>query len=154
MRSISLAHRRTPECRKRRTRGSALIEISMMAPWLLFLFVGVFDMGFYTYSMISVENAARVAAEYTSGNASVAASQSGACSRARNELASLPNASSMPSACDAAPLIVTASSVTGPDGSPATSVSVTYRSNSLIPIPGLLMGQLNITRNVQMRVKP
>jgi Flp pilus assembly protein TadG len=125
-----------------------------MAPWLLFLFVGIFDMGFYTYSMIAVENAARVAAEYTSGYHSVAADQSGACTRVRNELAGLPNASSMPSDCSAAPLIVTASAVTGPDGSPATSVSVTYRSNQLVPIPGLLIGQLNITRNVQMRVKP
>jgi Flp pilus assembly protein TadG len=140
--------------RRRRARGSALIEVSLMAPWILFLFVGIFDMGFYTYSMIAVENAARVAAEYTSGYQSVAADQAGACTRVRHELAGLPNAPSMPSTCNAAPLIVTASSVTGPDGKPATSVSVTYRSNRLVPIPGLLMGQLNITRNVQMRVKP
>jgi TadE-like protein len=127
-----------------------------MAPWILFLFVGIFDMGFYTYSMIAVENAARVAAEYTSGNQATASDQSGACRRVKNELASLTNASSFPTGCDAAPLTVTASysATGGPDAKPATTVSVAYRSNQLIPIPGLLMGQLNLTRTVVMRVKP
>lgn len=141
---------------KRRSRGSALIEVSLMAPWILFLFVGIFDMGFYTYAMISVENAARVAAEYTSGSQTAASDQSGACTRAKNELSMMLNSGSFPSGCGALPLKVTAtySATGGPDGNPATTVSVAYRSNQMIPIPGLLMGQLNITRTVVMRVKP
>jgi len=142
-----------PARQRRRENGSALIEITLLCPWFLFLFVGVVDLGFYTYSLIGVENAARVAAEYTSKSTSVAADQSGACTRVLAELASLPNVSGL-SSCGSAPLTVTASSVTGPDSSAATSVSVTYQSRNLIPIPGLLMGRLNVTRNVQMRVQP
>jgi hypothetical protein len=50
--------------------------------------------------------------------------------------------------------LATATSTTGPDGSPATTVAVTYQSANLIPIPGLMMGRLNVTRSVQMRVSP
>jgi Flp pilus assembly protein TadG len=135
-----------------REKGSALIELSLLAPWILFLFVGVVDMGFYTYALISVENATRVAAEYTSQSSGVVADQTTACAMVRAELVSLPNVTSL-SSCGANPLTVTATSITGVDGSPATSVSVTYQGVSLIPIPGLLMGRLNVTRNVQMRVR-
>ena len=85
--------------RNRRQRGSAVVEVSLLAPWILFLFVGMFDMGMYTYSMIGVENAARVAAEYTSQNTSVAADKDGACTRAMAEMAMLPNVSSQAN-CD------------------------------------------------------
>ena len=142
-----------PRLRKRKSRGSAVVELTLIAPWFLFLFVGAVDMGFFTYSLISVENAARIAAEYTSKNSLVAADQSTACTKVRNELAMLPNIGSV-SDCSNSTLTVTANSVTGPDSKPATSVSVTYRGLSLIPIPGLLTGRLSFTRNVQMRVKP
>src|SRR5690348_14828389 len=76
---------------KSRLRGSALVEITLLAPWILFLFVGAFDMGMYTYSMVGVENAARVAAEYTSKSPSTAADSSGALTIACAEVAMLPN---------------------------------------------------------------
>src|SRR5437016_1297390 len=142
-----------PAPRMCRRKGNALIELTLLSPWVLFLFVGIVDMGFYCYSLIAVENAARVAAEYTSTSASVAASQSGACTKVLAELSSLPNVSGL-STCGATPLTVTATSVTGIDGGAATSVSVTYQGVQLIPIPGLLMGRLNVTRIVQMRVQP
>jgi Flp pilus assembly protein TadG len=141
---------------KRRSKsntGSALVELTLLAPWILFLFVGVVDLGFYSYALISVENAARVAAEYTSQSSSVAADATTACTMVRAELANLPNLSGL-SSCSATPLTVTATSATGPDGAAATSVSVTYQGVSLIPIPGMLMGRLNVTRNVQMMVQP
>jgi len=137
----------------RRRKGNALIELTLLSPWVLFLFVGIVDMGFFCYSLIAVENAARVAAEFTSKSALVAASQSAACTKVLAELSSLPNVSSL-TTCDATPLTVTAAAVTGIDGGAATSVSVTYQGVNLIPIPGLLMGRLNVTRNVQMRVQP
>lgn len=139
--------------RKRRERGSALIELTLLAPWLLFLFVGVVDMGFFTYSLIAVENAARIGAEYTSGSSTLAADELNACIKVRHELAMLPNVAGLAD-CGNSTLTVTAVAVTGPDSKPATSVSVTYRGVGLIPIPGLLMGRLTFTRNVQMRVKP
>jgi Flp pilus assembly protein TadG len=142
-----------PARRESRESGTSVVELSLLFPWIFFLFVGAFDMGFFTYSLVSVENAARVAAEYTSKSASVAADSSGACTKVLAELAMLPNMGGV-STCGASPLTVQATSVTGPDGNPATSVSVTYSGNNLVPIPGLLMGRLNVTRIVKMRVKP
>jgi hypothetical protein len=46
---------------------------------------------------------------------------------------------------------VTASSITGVDGSPATRVRVTFQTMMLLPIPGVFNGQLTITRQVDMR---
>jgi hypothetical protein len=55
--------------------------------------------------------------------------------------------------CGAAPLIVTASSVSGADGQPASQVTVTYQTLSLIPIPGLLQKQFWISYTVQFRLR-
>ena len=123
-----------------------------MSPWIFFLFVGVVDLGFFSYSLIAVENAARVGAQYACKSPSAASDLTHVCPRVLNELAMLPNLGGVTS-CNAAPLKVTVTSLLGPDNSPATSVSVTYNF-SLIPIPGLLAGTLNVTRNVQMRVNP
>jgi Flp pilus assembly protein TadG len=142
-----------PARRSRRRRGSALVELTLIAPWLLFLFVGVVDVGFFTYSLIAIENAARIAAEYTSKNLALAGNTDAACTKARAELEMLPGVASLAN-CSNSTLTVTAASVNGPDLKPATSVSVTYRGVTLIPIPGLLRGRLSFTRNVQMRVKP
>jgi Flp pilus assembly protein TadG len=144
---------------KRRQRGSAVIEVALLAPWILFLFVGMFDMGMYTYSMMGVENAARVAAEYTSKSPTVAADSTGALAIVCREVAMLPNVGTSANCnSNTGSVQVTATALgTSPasvDGKPATQVSVTYSGNQLIPIPGLLMGKLNITRTIQMRVKP
>jgi hypothetical protein len=128
------------------------VEATLLAPWVLFLAVGTLDMGFFAHALIAVENAVRVGGEYTAQGSAFAANQSGACTKVLAELASLPNVAGL-TTCSAAPVIVTATSVTGPDGSPATTVSVTYRTVALIPIPGLLTRQLNFTRSVTMRVK-
>jgi hypothetical protein len=116
--------------------------------------VGIVDVGFFNYSLIAVENAARVAATYTSKSHAAASNQAGACTRVLLEMARVPELSGV-TTCGAVPLIVTAVSLpAGPDGQEATSVTVTYRTAAMIPIPGLLTGRLDITRNVQMRVKP
>ena len=131
-------------------RGHAVIEVALLSPWIFFLFMGTLDMGFYTHAMIATQNAARAAAAYTSRSALTATDASGACRYALTELKAMSNVRNLKT-CNASPLVVTASSVTGADGSPASSVSVTYRSNKMIPIPGLT-GRLNITRTVQMMV--
>lgn len=135
-------------------RGHAVIEVALMAPWLLFLFVGTFDIGYYTYSLIAAENAARVAAEYASQNTTTAVDQAGACRYVLAEMSTLPNVRNLSAwRCNAVPLQVTATlSPTGPDGHPATSVTVTYQTPMLVPIPGLT-GSLSITRNAQMRLR-
>lgn len=136
----------------RRERGSAFVEFVLLFPILFFLFIGAFDAGFFCYTMITVQSAARVAALYTSGSSATSASQSGACTYVLGELQSMPNYSSLPSACGASPLTVTAQSLTGPDGQPASKVTVTYQTVQLIPIVGL-PGQLSVTRSVEMRVR-
>lgn len=164
MRSLSNRSELLPHSlsqRNRRRRGSAVVEIALLAPWILFLFVGAFDMGMYTYSMVGVENAARVAVEYTSKSPSTAADSTGARSVACAEVALLPNVGGQAN-CNAGNghFTVTAQALdnttTPPsiDGKPATLVTVTYTGNQLIPIPGLLMGQLNLTRTIEMRVRP
>lgn len=140
-------------------RGHAAIEIALMSPWILLLFAGVFDFGFYAYSIISVENAARAAALQTSGAAETADSSQLACALVIDELRTANNVGSGVScpvcspgaACTAGPITVQATAVTGPDGLPASQVSVTYTSPQLFPLPWL-MGRLTITRQVQMKV--
>lgn len=137
--------------RSKSKRGSSMVEFCLMAPWILFLFMGAFDFGFYAYAIICTENAARVAASVTSANSSSAADSAAACAYALNELNALPNVTGL-TTCAALPVQVTATAVNGPDGSPASQVSVTYQTNQLIPIPGLT-GKLTLTRTAQMRVK-
>jgi hypothetical protein len=132
-------------------RGHAVIEATLLAPWIFFLFIGVFDMGFYAVALICTENAARAAVSYTASSAGTAADSTGACQYALTEMNAMSNARSLAS-CSAAPLTVTATSVSGADGSAASQVTVTYQTMSLIPILSL-PAQYTIARTVQQRVK-
>ena len=131
--------------------GHAVIELSLIAPWILFLFMGIIDLGFYGYALISTENAARTAALGTSADNATAADSSLACQYALAELRPMANAQSL-STCASLPVIVSAAAATGADGAPVSRVSVTYRTTGLFPIPGL-MGQLTVTRTAEMRIK-
>lgn len=123
-----------------------------MAPWLVFLFAGAFDWGFYAYALISVQNAARVAVQYTSGSATTATDATTACSYVLAELRGEPNIGTTVTTCNALPLIVTATSTTGPDSAAAAKVVVTYQTVKLVPIPGILVGQITLVRNAIMRI--
>jgi hypothetical protein len=127
------------------------MEVALLAPFIFFMFSGALDMGFYEVSLIATQNAARVAAEYTSKGASTAADSASACTYVLDEMKSISNVRNLTS-CGASPLVVTATSVTGVDGSPASSVSVTYTSDKMIAIPGLT-NRLTVTRTVQMRIR-
>jgi Flp pilus assembly protein TadG len=136
-----------------REKGHAALEAAFLMPWIIFLFVGAFDMGFYCYALICTENAARVATMYTSTSNTTSNDTTTACSLALGELGSANNLSGV-TTCDSLPLIVTVSSPTGPDGAATSQVAVTYQSANMIPIPGLLMGRLTVTRTAQMRIRP
>jgi Flp pilus assembly protein TadG len=138
--------------RARRERGSAVIEVSLMAPWIFFLLVGVLDLGFYCYAAIATENAARIAAEYSTSSPATAGDSAGACTYALQEMLMLPRITSSMN-CQSLPFVVTVTPVTGPDGTPASSASATYQTMPMIPIPGILQGQLTLTRTVEMKVK-
>jgi Flp pilus assembly protein TadG len=131
-------------------RGHAIVEVTLIAPWIFFLFVGTLNAGFFLYDLICAQNAVRVAATYTSSSLKLAADSAGACRAALLELNQLPNVRNV-STCSSLPVIVTANLVSGVDSAQASNVSLTYQTVPLIPMPGLV-SQLTITRTVQMRV--
>jgi Flp pilus assembly protein TadG len=137
--------------RSNRDRGHSVVEAALIAPWFFLLFAGVLDYGFYAYALISTENAARVAAFHAASSQEFAADHAAACALALKELRALPNVGDNVNACGELPVVVTAQSVTGPDGAPAARVSVTYESLQLFPIPGL-RGKLTVTRISEARV--
>lgn len=145
--AVPSANTRNPQ------RGHAFLELAFFMPVFFFLFVGTFDLGFYSYALICTQSAARVAVEATSASGSLAGSSSTACTAAIGVMSTVPNGGSLPATCNAMPLTVSATSVTASDGSTASQVAVKYRTNLLIPIPGLLEGQLVVQRVAEMRVR-
>jgi Flp pilus assembly protein TadG len=135
-----------------KTRGAAMLELALLSPWVIFLFIGVVDWGFYAVSLISLENATRVAAVYAStGNSS---DTDGICTILRNELGSLSNMQGVSTCGGSSPVSFTPTTLTGassPDGNNAIQMSVTYTTPQMIPIPGLLASKFTITRTVKMR---
>ena len=137
--------------------GHAIIETTLMMPWIFFLFVGVLDFGFYSYAIICTQNAARAAAvanAFSTGNATDSVS---ACALVIQEMNSLPNMRSV-STCSGTlsqtqPVNVTVpNTVPTRQGLPAAEVTVTYLSVPMIPIPGVLMGQMTITKTVDVPI--
>ena len=116
-----------------------MLEMAFYLPWIFFFFIGAVDWGFFAHALVSVENASRVAAMYTSQSSAYAADSTGACTVVLNELRNLPNIKNVVTSCGGTnPVTVTATQITGPDGNAASRVSVTYTSLNLVPIPGLL----------------
>ncbi len=155
--------------RKRGRRGGAMVEFALMMPWILFLFMGIYDFGFYAYAAICVQNAARAAAI---NSAQPTTAVAGSCQAALNEMAMLPNIGPSPSTglcgssgqpTSATPVIIqsnTLSNSTTPKcadcslNSAATSiqVAVTYQTVPLFIVPGALTGRLTLTRVAEVRV--
>jgi Flp pilus assembly protein TadG len=143
-------------------RGNSVVEFALMLPWLLLMFTGLFDFGFYAYALIAVENASRVAVLHCNANVSAASDQGGACSLATQELIGLPNITAASTgACTGDPVTVTTgycdgqtacgAAGTSADGAPAAYVTVKYRVPPMfrLPIPGVTY----ITRAAEMRLR-
>lgn len=155
--------------RRRRRRGNAIIEFSLIAPWYVFLLIGAFDFGFFVYSLNAAQTAARQGAYFCSTSAEAQCSDSAAspqCGYALDQLKMLPNVGSSLTTCgtgtsvtsDAPVSVVTTSplaSGSSPDGQADSSVGLTvvYLTPQLIPIPGLLPGQVTIVRTVKMKFR-
>lgn len=141
--------------RKRSQCGASIIEFALMLPWIIFLFVGAFDWGFYAHALISTENAARVGAIYAANLSSGTPATSTACGLVLNELsiasnvAGLTTCGSGSSVTDAAPVAVSLTCTTL-DSINAVQVAVTYRTVQLVPIPGLLTGKVTLYRTAQL----
>jgi Flp pilus assembly protein TadG len=149
---------------KRSESGSSIVEMALLAPWIFFLFIGIFDLGFYLYAASCAQSAARIAAIQTASNPGLSSGllQSMACNAAILEMIRVPNTHTI-AGCDAAPLVVTqqtlnntttpacADCVIDPTGV-STLVTVTYQSGLFVPIPGLLKNHLNLTRTSETRM--
>jgi Flp pilus assembly protein TadG len=150
--------------------GNVIVEVSLMTPWILFLFVGVLDFGYYSYAAIATQNAARAAALRTSAN-TAAVNNVLACDAALIELKGLPNMAGV-TACVASPASITnaqpvAASVTmltnattpmcadcaSIAAATSAQAAITYETLPMVPIPGLLMGRLRLTRVAEMRIR-
>jgi Flp pilus assembly protein TadG len=130
-----------------------MIEMVLIMPWIFFLFIGALDWGFYASALVSVQAAARSAALYTSGSKDVAADSDTACTLVLAELRKLPNIGTAVTSCGTNPVVTAVKVDNGPDGQMASTVSITYQTISLIPIPGLLASQVTMQRSVTMRVR-
>jgi Flp pilus assembly protein TadG len=162
---------------RRNRDGSAVVEFALMMPWLAFIFVGVIDFGFYAYAAICTESAARVAGIYASGSLglanSAAASNTVVCPQVLGELKGLPNIPNTLTTCASGPggitnaqpvAVVTAvlTCATSPKAADCTAsplvspssvqLAVTYQSVPMIPIPGVMMNRLTLTRIAEVRI--
>jgi Flp pilus assembly protein TadG len=145
--------------KRHRTRGSSIIEFSLMTPWLIFMFIAAMDWGFYAYALIATESAARVACLYTASSSTTATDSTTACTYALDQLRRMSNVGTGMNACatgsavsSSSPVGISATSVTGPDGNAAAQVAVTYLTPVYIPMLGQIPKQLTITKTVQMRI--
>lgn len=140
--------------REYRRRGHAAIEAAVLVPAFIFCSIGVFDAGFYCWALIATQNAARAVAVYamTVYGANATPSATIACGYALQTLRGAPNVGSSLSACTAAPVQVTFSQVNDAFAKPAATATVVYQTIPLLPLPGIVAGQLTITRTVQMRI--
>jgi Flp pilus assembly protein TadG len=131
-------------------RGNSIVEFSLIVPWYVFLFIGAFDLGLYSYALISVQDAARIAAVHCSASLS-AITDGRACTLVKDQLQNMPNA---PTTCAGNPLTVTAAASSGPEGvaNSAVQVTVSYVMPALPGISNLIPGQYTVTRSVTMKI--
>jgi Flp pilus assembly protein TadG len=150
---------KSPAARRSRQRGHAAIEVGLMLPWLVFCFVGAFDLGSASYALISVQSAARIAANYGAQSSTVAQSSSFtdgtiACQYALDSLRYAPRVGTSTTTCSGSSLVRVAASYNSPGsyGLPSAKVTVTYTLN-MIPLPGLLPSSVSISRSVELPIR-
>lgn len=157
-----------------------MVEMALMLPWLVFLFVGILDIGFYSYAAICTQNAARTVALQLSqikpGTDTLADLNAAACQPALGELNGLPNMARITScaaqgaasasdpvavwvlqlSCTSSPECAdcnsTVCALTAPPPPQSIQAWVTYLGPQMVPIPGVLTGKLALTRSAEIRV--
>jgi Flp pilus assembly protein TadG len=130
-----------------------MMEMVFISPWIFLLFIGALDWGFYASALVSLQAGVRSAVTYTATGSSTASSSSEACTIVLNEIRKLPNIGSGTTDCSSNPVVTAEYLASGPGGSPASRVTVTYTSITLVPMPGLLRKQFTVTRRAVMRLR-
>jgi Flp pilus assembly protein TadG len=121
--------------------AAATVELAVLAPFLVFLFVAVLDYGRIFYDSLTVESCARNGALYASD--AIAAAESPYTSVQQAALADASNLSPTP----------TVSSTNGTDsnGNAYVEVTVSYSFQTIVSYPGIPQ-TTPISRTVRMRV--
>jgi Flp pilus assembly protein TadG len=128
-------------CRSRR--GAASVELAVLLPLLLFLFMIAVDYGRIFYYSLILENCARNGAIY--GSDPIAAAQSPYSSIQQAALAETTNISPQPT--------VTSANGSDPSGNPYVEATVVWQFNSVGNFPGVPSTTI-LSRKVRMRVAP
>ncbi len=131
--------------KKKRSRGQALVELAIVAPWIFLMFIYAVDTGFCLVAAIGVQNAARAAALYYATTSSPTFSN--ACTVVTNQLQSLPNP---PANCSSVSLQLT---VTTSTKAPAV-ITVTYQTQLPIYAPLFPSGTKTIARSATYATRP
>jgi Flp pilus assembly protein TadG len=132
--------------------GSSTVEFAFLAPWFIFLFVGVLDMGYYSYALVTAQSAARTAVLFTSSSTSASTQSTLACSYVYDQLTSNINLTGATTCVSPSPISLATSVGSGPDGNSASTVTVQFNTATLIPIPGLIPANITVVRTAEMMI--
>lgn len=130
----------------RSEQGTAVVEFAILAPVLIFLLIGLIEVGRYTYFAILASNAARAGVQYGAQTTATAADISGIQTAAQNDGSGLPSSWGTPAATNYC--LVTNSdgslgSACPATGTPQTNwtyfvrVTVSGTINPMIRFPGI-----------------
>ena len=133
-------------------KGSSAVEFAFVTPWFIFLFVGILDLGFYNYALITAQSAARTAVLYTSSSTSASTDSVQACAYVYDQLTSNINLTGQTTCSGASPISLTTAVGTGPDGNSASTVTVQFTSATLIPIPLIMPAHIPVVRTAEMLI--
>jgi Flp pilus assembly protein TadG len=144
---------------RRKTRGSAVIEMGLMLPWMILSFIGAFDFGAAGYALISAESAARSAANWGAASTTTANSSGFstiACSYALDGLRFAPGVGASTTVCTGSSK-VRAVTVYNPVSSsyspiPTVKVTVSYQV-SMVPFPGIIPSSIWVNRAVELPLR-
>jgi Flp pilus assembly protein TadG len=137
--------------------GASLVEFAILLPVMVFLLMGVIEIGRYTYFAILAANAARAGAQYGSQNTTTADDITGMSEAATADEGSVPQFSPSPTPLCAvnggAPAQCAASAGSGPAAGTVyyVQVVVTGTFTTLFHYPGI-PNNIPITGSATMRV--
>lgn len=135
-------HRHLIPYSEERRRGVAAVELAVLLPLLVFLFVIAVDFARIFYYSQTIENCARNGAIYASN---LTSAQSPYSSIQDAALADAGDLNPQPT--------VTSTNGTDASGNPYVEVTVSWQFQSVTNFPGI-PNTVNLTRTVQMRVAP
>jgi len=128
---------------RRKERGAAAVELALLLPFLMFMFVLAIDYGRIFFFSVTITNCARAGAVWASDP--FEQTESPYTTVAQAALAEAPNFSPQPS--------VSSSYGTDSDGNPYVEVTVTGTFSTMTRYPGV-PSSTTLTRRIRMRVAP